>query len=249
MSRIRHERIGDVFLENFDEGIVKTLEGVLIGDDYFLPLSKAPTVQPPLYTELAADPDLIGKPMPGIPFIFANPGEAVQRYVIPCIRVRREDPSPALERWGSLQDKYRAPAPGEPEIVVQYGNRTKRGYAKYEMQPAGWPYDIPYTITIETNGVRARLTNHILLKHCMGIFGPYGVVTVTDDMGRDRKYNVFGEGPSNLDIIGDLRDRTIISALSLRVAAELDVQPQSLHGAMISPPTVTGCRQPIIEEE
>lgn len=243
MTRIRHERIGDVFLRNFDLGMIKTLGGVLIGSQYYLPLDLVPGVLPPLFTEFSEDSADTGEPMPGIPVIFSNAGDAVERYVIPCIRVRREDPTPALERWLSNQDKYRAPAAGAEEITVQYGSREKTGYSKYEMQPAGWPYDIPYTVTVEANGERARTNAQIMLRHAMGIFGPYGVVTVYDDAGEERKYNVFGEGPSDLSAVADIRDRTVIYALSLRISAELDVLPKADHQAVTSPPTVTAYRK------
>ena len=243
MARIRNEKIGDVFLREFDEGVVKELGGTIIGNDYYLPLNKVPGVEPPLFTEWAEQVGDVGQPMPGIPFIFANPGDESQRYVIPCIRVRREDPSPALERWGSLQDKYRVPAEGEEEKTVQYGNRMLIGYSKYEMQSSGWPYDIPYTITVEANGNKARTNSQVMLKHCLGVFGPYGVVHVVDSFGRTRVYNVFGEGPSSLSSVGDIRDRTMIYALSLRVAGELDVQPSRQHQAVVAPPVMNGHRK------
>lgn len=238
MSRIRNERIGDIFLRHYDRGMLTSLGATLIGNQYFLPLSLVPGVLPPLYTEFADDDVTVGDPMPGIPVIFTNAGDAVERYVIPCIRIRREDPSPALERWGSLQDKYRAPAPGEEEITVEYRGQEISGYSKYEMQPAAWPYDIPYTLTVEANGERARTHAQLMLRHCMGVFGPYGIVTVYDENGVERKYNVYGEGPSDLSVVADIRDRTIIYALSLRVAGELDVQAETEHQAVTSQPTV-----------
>ena len=136
-----------------------------------------------------------------------------------------------------MTDKYRAPAPGASEVTVEYGSMELTGYDKYEMQPAAWPYDIPYTITVEANGERARTNAQVMLRHCMSIFGPYGIVTVYDEDGAERKYNVFGEGPSDLSSVSDVRDRTIIYALSLRVAGELDVQTETEHRAVTSVPT------------
>jgi hypothetical protein len=231
-------QIGDLFLYDYDLGMIKGLAGELIGNNYFLPLHFVPGVEPPLYTEFAENPDDVGKPMPGIPFIFNNPGDAVERYVIPCIRVRREDPGPAMERWMSLHEKYRRPAPGATEVQVDIGNQQVSGYDKYETQPGPWPYDIPYTITTETNGKRARLNAQILLKHVMRIFGPHGILDTIDSLGETRKFEVFGEGPSNLSLVADIRDRTIIYAMSLRVAGYLDVQRPMDHRSVTSAPDI-----------
>jgi hypothetical protein len=239
MSMIRNEQVGDVWLRDFDLGIAKTLGCVEIGQRFYLPLDKAPGVEPPLFTEFYGDEDQVGQPMPGIPLIYANPASAVQRYTLPCIRLRREDPSPALERWMSLHYKYRRPAPGFPEIEVQYGSRTAKGYARYEEQEGGYPYDIPYTLTSEGVGKGARTKAHTLLHHCMKKFAPHSIVKVVDSLGRERKYNVFVEGPSDLSIAADIRDRTIILALSLRVQAELDLRDPALKPSVSQKPTVT----------
>jgi len=238
MSMIRNEQVGDVFLREFDLGMVLTLGAVEIGQRYYLPTEKVPGVKPPKFSEFYGNTSEVGQTMPGIPIIYANPSTAVQRYLLPCIRIRREDPSPALERWLSIHYKYRRPAPGEPEIDVQYRKRTLTGYKKYEQQEGGYTYDIPYTITVEAAGKGARTKAHVMLLHCMRIFGPHGTVRVVDSLGNERKYWVFGEGPSDLSVATDIRDRTIIYALSLRVQAELDLRLPVTNRAMTSEPTI-----------
>lgn len=234
MAMIRNKEIGDVWLRDFDLGMAKTLGCVEIGQRFYLPLEKAPGVEPPLFTEFYGDPSEVGKPMPGIPLIYANPASGVQRYTLPCIRLRREDPSPALERWMSKHYKYRRPAPGFPEIEVTYRTKTVKGYAKYEQQEGSYPYDIPYTLTAEAVGKGARTKAHTLLHHCMKKFKPHSKVKVVDSLGRQRKYWVFGEGPSDLSVATDIRDRTIIQALSLRVIGELDLNDPELVQAVTS---------------
>lgn len=218
------QKIGDLWFRDFDQGMVLTLGAVLVGDNYYLPMSLVPGVNPPLFTEFTARAEDIGKPMPGIPFIFANPSDSTTRYVLPCIRVRREDPSPALERYSSISPKYRIPAAGAEAKTVNYRNLVLHGYDKYEEQENSFPYDIPYTITCEAAGRGARNKAHILLKHCMKRYSPHGVVTVVDSEGAERKYWVFGEGPSDLSIVGDIRDRSIIFGLSLRVKGYIDLK-------------------------
>jgi hypothetical protein len=238
MAMIRDQLVGDVGLRDFDLGMVNTLGCVVIGDDYYLPLNLVPGVTPPLFDEFSANAADIGKPMPGIPIIWTNPSDSASRYSIPCIRFRREDPSPALERWASVHYKYRRPAPGARLVTVQYGNRTLTGYDKYEDQEGGYPYDIPYTITCEAAGKGARTKAHTLLRHCMKKFPPHGVVDVVDSLGNNRKYWVYGDGPSDLSIAADIRDRTIILAISLRVQGELDLREAQTHVAVTSKPVL-----------
>ena len=216
-------QVGDLFVEDYDLGIFKKLDGELIGDAYYLPGRFAPGIEPPLFTEFARNPDDVGKQMPGIPILFANSEDSVTRYAIPCIRVRREDPSPALERWASLHEKYRRPAPGAKEVTLTIGNRTFKGYDRYEMQPSSWPYDIPYTITFEANGKSARTHAQALIRHGLRRFPPYGALPVYDSIGTRRVMNTFTEGPSELTVASDIRDRTIIYGLSVRVKGFLDV--------------------------
>lgn len=239
MSMIRDQLIGDVFLRDYDLGMAVTLGCVEVGQQYYLMESKVPGVTPPLFTEYYGDPALRGTPMPGIPLIYATPSSPVERYTLPCIRIRREDPSAALERWMSKHYKYRRPADGESEISVQYRTRTVTGYAKYEEQEGSYPYDIPYTLTVESAGKGARRKAHTLLQYCMKRFPPHAKLRVVDSEGRERKYWVFVEGPSDLSVAADIRDRTIIFALSLRVQGELDLKDPVLRQAMTSEPTMS----------
>jgi len=237
-SIVSTERLGDVFLRNFDEGIYRSLQYVLHSNRAYVPLSKVRGVDPPLFDETHKIKDEVGKPMPGIPIIMANPDDAVQRYNVPCFRITREDPSPALERWMSLNLKYRAPADGATEITVQIGGETITGYDKYEQQAGAWPYDIPYTVTCEGAGIQARTNAHIMLMHLMRAFHPHAVLTINDLAGEERKYEIFVEGPSELSQVSDIRDRTIIHAMSLRVSAELDLSDPKIVQAVTSPANV-----------
>ena len=223
MARFNTEILGDVFYREFDEGIITTLQGERIGNRYYLPQVVVPTVSPPLFSEFTGTVSDKGQPMPGIPFSMGEPSEVV-RQLIPCIHIKREDPSPALERQHGYRVKYRAPAPGASTVDIQYRGRTVTGYSAYQEQEDGIPTDLSYTIMCEANGKAAKNNAHILLKHCMKFFYPHGKVFVYDTEGRRRSYWVHTEGPSELTSIGDIRDRTIIYALTCRVMAEIDVR-------------------------
>lgn len=214
---------GDVFMRDFDLGFFSTIGAGVVGDRVFVPSSKIPGVKVPLYDENHGNPDEVGKNMPGFPVIFGNPSDDIQRYNLPSFRILREDPSPALERWMSVHLKTRGPAPGANPVQVQYGGRTIDGYDKYVEQEGSWPYDIPYTLTVGSAGLSARTEAQALLKYIMKIFKPYSILNVVDSLGEDRKYHAFVEGPTELSEIADIRNRSIIYALSIRVSAEYDL--------------------------
>lgn len=223
MARHNTKILGDVFYREFDEGIITTLGGEIIGDRYYLPQSLFPGIQPPLFSEFTGNTGDIGTHMPGIPFSMGEPSEVV-RHLIPCVHIKREDPSPALERQHGFRVKYRAPAPGAQPVSVNYRGKTVNGYTSYQEQEDGIPTDLSYTIMVEANGKSAKTNAHKLLKHCMNFFYPRGKLYLVDSEGRTRSYWVHTEGPSELTAIADIRDRTIIYALTCRVMAEIDVR-------------------------
>ena len=237
-SIVGNERCGDVYLFDFDKGIFDQLKTVIIGDRVYLPKEYVYPVPVPLFDEECGMEDQVGKSMPGIPIIFVNPDESVQNYNLPCIRITREDPSPALERWMSKHLKYKCPAPGAVPIQVVHGATTMDGWDKYEEQEGAWPYDIPYTITVEASGENARTYAQVLLKYVHKKFPPYVTIPVGDSLGKTRTYTVFVEGPSDLSQVADIRDRSIIYALSLRVSAEFDLSDATTGEAVTEKPTI-----------
>ncbi|TRO54906.1 hypothetical protein E2P64_08170 [Candidatus Bathyarchaeota archaeon] len=244
MPIVGSERKGDVYIWEFDKGIFDQMGAFLIGDYVYLPLSAFPGVNPPLFSEDHGIESEVGTSMPGIPVIFKDPDDSVQRYALPCVRLSREDPSPALERWASKHLKYRCPAPGAKLIQVKYNESiTLEGYDKYEEQEGAWPYDIPYTITVEAAGINARTDAQVMLRYMHKKFPPYAEIPVVDSLGQTRKYTVFVEGPSELSQVADIRDRSIIYALSLRVSAEFDLADPKVKVAITAKPTINTYQQ------
>lgn len=245
MPRKNDEIIGDVFFRDFDEGIYITLMGQETGGRYYLPTSYVKGVVAPLFPDGFPG---AGSIMPGIPMTFANSSDTVTRYVYPCIRIKREDPNPAMERMLMGGLKYRAKAEDAQPVVVQYGQRTVNGWSKYVEQEQPTPEDIPYTITCEAAGKQARSFSNMLLRHCMRVFYPKGKLKVVDSMGRDRLYWVIAEGPSDLSGIADVRDRAIVYALSLRVKGEIDLRDPVQRDPVTHRPTVQMHRRDEYEE-
>ena len=252
MPAVAEQPTGNIFIRDFDLGIVEYLGGTeYSGNYYFLDPNKiisaysgengpSPILIPPLFPDDHGIPSEVGKQMPGIPIIFENPNE-IGRYVLPSIRIAPEDLSPALERMNGYHLKYKCPAPGANPLTVPMGNSgaTVDGYDKYESQEGARPYDIPYTIHLGATGNAARTNANAMLKYAMTLFQPNGSLEVYDTLGDKRWYTFFTEGPSSLSIIGDIGDRAIINSLSVRVLGELDV-----YNAVTSQRLVTA--QPII---
>lgn len=232
---------GDIFVREFDIAMFDALNAFVQNDRVFV--QKINGVKVPLFDEDHTIKEEVGKSMPGIPVIFVNPDDAIQHYNMPCFRITREDVSPALERWMSLHLKSRKPAPGATPVTVNYGGRTLTGWSKYEEQDGSWPFDISYTITCESSGLAARTECLLMLRYLMKKMPPYGVVTARDSLGKDRKYNIFVEGPSELGMVTDIRDRGMIMALSVRIEAELDLSDPRVIAAVTSP-TVRTNRMP-----
>ena len=135
--------------------------------------------------------------------------------------------------------KYRGPAPDANEIQVQYGNTTLTGYDKYEEQDGAWPFDIPYTLTMESAGKSAELHAQAMLKYAMKKFKPYSVLSVPNDFGQIGKFNMFVEGPSDLGQVADIADRSMVYALSIRVAGTFDLADiRELDKPVTSQPTI-----------
>ena len=243
MTEINTEFAGDVFIRDFDIGMFNALECEIIDGFTYLPLSKAVGVKPPLFSENHPVVAERGTEQPGIPIIFKNPGDSVERYDVPCIRIAREDPTPALDRWMSLHLKHRGPAPGATPVTVQYGNRLLEGYDKYQEQQGSWPYDVPYTVTCEGAGITGRTDAQIILLHAMKKLPPYAIIPVIDSKGDTRTYNAFVEGPSDLSQVGDLRDRIISYALSIRVSAEYDLADPVVTKVVTAKPRINTHQQ------
>lgn len=219
---INTSRTGDVWVEDFDRGLVETIGAQVNDSDYFLQLEGVNYgYYPADYREVT----LREKPMPGILVTFAAPDDRVTAFTLPVIVIRRETVDPAENRWPSHNLKYQAPAPGAVQVTVQYGARTITGWSSYEEQVGAWPYDISYTISTLAQGRNCSREAQRMLKQVMRVFPPKAGcgVYVKDSLGTQRTYEAFSEGPDNLTEALDIVDRQAGFSISVRVQAELDL--------------------------
>lgn len=215
---------GTVGLRAFDEGVVVTMGAQLaynskgVPVNYFLPVAG-------VKGRVGRD----GTPIPGVPIVFAFPEDVFEKYDFPLIVVRRDDISPAMNRWhpGTLQ--YRAPAMSASSVVTDSnpGNPDAPdliGFDSVEELQQAVPYDITYTISIYARN-RGSGTNQAngVLNAILRQYQPYSSITVTDSLGDWRTYSAFQEAISHLDEVPEVVDRVIGFAVTLRIEAELDL--------------------------
>ena len=218
---------GSVGLRNFDQGVLDTLGAVVIEQNYWIPTSAVVPVVPT-------------PGQPGIPVVFAFPEDLFERYKQPVITVRRDDISPALQRWHPGLQQYRAPAQTATAFEVSRGDPLNpivvRGYDKYESREQAVPFDITYTISVlarhrgygpsgdTPSGTASPKTQaNALFDYVIRIFAPYTSILLRDSLGDCRSYSAFMEGTAHLDELAQVTERVIGFALTLRVEAELDL--------------------------
>lgn len=219
---------GDVWIRDFDKGIVETMGATVVGSRYYIDVQG---IVPPPFPNDWEEATQREQVMPGVPVKFASPDDRVIDFVLPCIVVRRESWEVSLERWPSIHLKYQAPADGAQATQVIRGynpdgtQNTIDGYDKYEVQYSGFPYDITYLISVLAHGENAESDAQKMLKKVMKAYKPRGsVVYVTDSLGAQRQYDAWAEGPSDLKEVLDIVDRQGGYSLSIKVLGEVDLE-------------------------
>jgi hypothetical protein len=213
------ERPGRVFLRDFDQGLVETMGACII------PSAPIPDNQRYWLNVEGVDPPP-GKP--GIVVTFSFPEAEFKSMVLPMVLIRRDDISPANERWQSRHITYRTPAKGANKCVVPEGNGALSGLQGFDQMEQGFqaiPYDITYTISILSHyrgAVGQRGAVQLIFEYLLTRFSPYSVVHVIDDEGDPRGYHAFMEATSVLDEHPTVGERIIGFGVTLRVEAELD---------------------------
>lgn len=219
---------GDVWLTDFDRGVVETFGAVInsVGDVYVI--KDLPGVSPPPVTG--------GIEFEGIPVYFAFPDETIDPKILPSFVVRRDDITPAMSRWHLGATQYLLPAPGSTVLQVFHpitGVLMAEGPSALETKDQAVPFDLLYTIQI-----RARYRNNLkveamkMLRYTLRQYQPYTTVFTRDSRGEVRSYNAYMEGPSALDTKPDVAGREVGFNVSLRVEAELDLNDPKVFKTM-----------------
>ena len=206
---------GTVTLRSFDQGLVETLGGKVIGDRYYVNIEG---VDPP-----PGDP--------GIPIHFNYPEDLYANFRYPAFVVTRDDISTGFGRIHPFQAQYRAPAKSALPVSTPGPNGTVlTGFDKMSSRLDATPFDITYTLYIYhtlRGGFGGRSAANRMLDHVLRTFPPYGQVFVVDSLGFCRTYEAFNEGITNLDDIAGVSERMIQFAVTVRVEAEYDLADET----------------------
>ncbi len=212
-------RNGEVFLRDFDLGMVTQL-GAVLGESSSADPAYLVTVE-----GVAPPPGFAG-----IPVYAANPEDAFQRYVQPFFLFRRDSHAPAMNRWhpGAQQYNIFDSTSAAASAVLKNG-AVRAGFRRRVGKGQALPMDLSYTLLVSE--VR-RTGAQAMFRHALRRFHPHGFITVTDSVGDARTYDAYLESMDAADDIFDVSDRTVAFNLSIRVEGELDV------GEEVSAPTV-----------
>lgn len=206
------DRTGTVGIRDFDQGVVTTL-GATVHERYNY--ITVPGVDP-------ADG------WPGTPVVFADPEDVFQQARLPFVLVRRDDITPAMERWQPAGVQYRTAGLGAmPVSATLPTGLTAMGFDRMEQLAQAIPYDISYTISVQARhrgSSDIRNQANAILTYLLRYYPPYGLVKVTDSILDIRSYAAFNTGVSTLDNIGEVTERIMGYALSIRVEGELDLK-------------------------
>lgn len=229
-----NERTGDVWVSDFDRGVITTLGGEInaVGDTYVI-MNVSGVSPPPATGE---------REFEGIPVYFSFPDETINPKILPSFVVRRDDLIPAMSRWHPGNQQYNIPSTGSRPVTItnpRTGDVMAQGFNEYEDKSQAVPFDLMYTIQI-----RARYRNNLkveamkMLHHTLKKYKPYTVVYVKDSNDDLRSYTAFMESPSALDTKPDVAGREANFNVTLRIEAELDLNDPEVRQAMSGLPTV-----------
>jgi hypothetical protein len=198
---------GNVFIRNFDQGIMDTLGAT--ADPNAFNIVNGQKIPDPCYKL-----DVNGQE---VSVYFSQPEPVFQKKLFPFITVNRDDMSPAMSRWhgpGQLEHKV-----GVSGVVV-LPNGTS-GYAASSMKYQAYPYDITYTISVWD---RYEVTAQTILSKVLRALPPIGRILVKDSLNLLRTYEYYSEGGiANLQEVIDPVTRARGYAITLRIEAELDL--------------------------
>jgi len=216
---------GTVTLRDFDQGIVESLGGRIVNDQYYVTVEG---VIPPA-----------GEP--GIPVHFMYPEDLFANFRYPCFVVSRDDISISQTRLHPYMQQYRAPSRSSlPVSVTLPQNNVRNYYDRTVQREQATPYDITYTINIYNSlrgGSGGKKAANAMLDFVLRWCPIYGQVYVKDSLGDIRSYELFNEGIANIDDNYGVSERVILFAVTLRVEAEYDLADELESKTVTSHPT------------
>lgn len=207
---------GNLGIRNFDEGLIYTLCGSVIGNQYYLTVKGL---------KKTAGTSLADK-VP-VYFTIVSQAEIFPGFKVPAVVVKRESIDFAMDRLLTPGLAYRVPAEGANLVEIN----GVVGYDAYEEMESYMPVDIRYSVQ-----VMARYTSdaNVLLMHLFKKFQtPFAVVFVKDDLGIQNSYEMRVESISNISDLIDVSEKLIGWNISLKILGELPLAQPTVSKAVI----------------
>lgn len=200
-------KTGDVFVRNYDQGVVERLGGTV----------QTITNHPTMGTRRGYWVDITAANPITVPIIFSNPEQVYEKKILPSFIVSRDSIEPALQRWHSVKQlEYIQGVSGTEEVIAGVS-----GYGQVESKVQAYPYDLFYTIFAYARYEHEAVP---MLKQILRQFPPYSRIKLIDSLGTERRYTVFAEsGVQDIGEYVDIADRTKAFSYSFRVEGELDL--------------------------
>lgn len=226
-------RNGLVDVRSFDRGVVETLGAKVYANGVLAESPDTPVPDANYYLIVDGIDPAPGQP--GVQITWSYPEDVYEFEKLPMLLVRRDDISPAMQRWHPGAEKYQTAALGANPVL----SGQSVFYDAWESQQQATPFDLTYTIQVmarHRGGPGQRNQANLLLAHVLKVYPPYGAVVVRDSLGDFRTYEAFMEGTSVVDEVAEVAERMIGFAVSLRVEGELDLINPETRKAVTTPP-------------
>jgi hypothetical protein len=217
MPPVISPRTGEVFLRNYDQGVVETMAGYVAtlggNRNYYIDIPACNPAQ--------------------VPVIFLNPEQVYEDKIYPSFVMARTGAFPALQRWhsvGQMEYVFGDSVSGVSTITLPDGSSVS-GFDQLEMKAQAMPFDLTYDLTCYARYEREAVP---MLKHLLRVWQPYSKIKLIDSLGQNRIYNVYNEGDvADLSEIVDVADRVKAYMISIRIEGELDLSDPYVRSTVL----------------
>lgn len=208
---------GQVFVRNFDQGVVETLGG-------YVDTAQGGSKRTYFIDIPAADPMKV-------PVIWNKPRQAMEAKILPSILITRLDVRPNLTRWHSIAATQYRIGVGPLEATTLPNGDTVSGYAEYEQLVQAFPFDLIYSIQVQAFYEHEAIP---MVKKILSVYKPYSKINLIDSLSSERTYSVFQEnGFSDVSEILDVHDRMKAYSIEIRVEGELDLSDPEINSSAL----------------
>lgn len=215
---------GQVFIDDFDLGIVRTLGAFL---DPSSPTDEPSFVLPVKGLKQDEQRQTVLE-QDVVPVTFGNPEAYMNNWKLPGIFCRREGMEPDLTRYSQELEAFRIPAPNTEIVNGSINFVDPTGPKELMQRQRAEAYNFIYIIDMVA---RYETDANAMLRTVLPRYKQHKAVIVQDSLGDYNEYTAFLEGIDNIrEILGVTMKYTGYS-LSLRIIGELDLFDNEIRPA------------------